>query len=137
MTKSGSSHRGGSSKVLTKTQVEIVKSYLTGRRNEYRNRVIFLLSVRAGLRSCEISGLRWNDVLNSDGEIGDTVTIRRLVSKGGYSGREISLSKDLKASLIDLYTREFTNSEDYLVRSERGSQMSSQVIVTGKPLRRR
>ena len=46
---------GKQSKVLNKSQIEMVSTYLRSKRNGLRNQTIFLLSVKCGLRSKEIS----------------------------------------------------------------------------------
>ena len=55
------------SKTLTPTQINVMSDYLRKGRNGLRNQTIFLLSVKSGLRSKEISQLQWNEVCNSDG----------------------------------------------------------------------
>ena len=42
-------------KTLNKSQIDAILNYLDGRRNSLRNQVIFLLSVKAGLRAKEIA----------------------------------------------------------------------------------
>ena len=46
-------------KILTKGQTKAVLTYLSSTRYPERNRAIFLLSVRAGLRAKEIASLTW------------------------------------------------------------------------------
>ena len=46
---------GKQAKPLTKAQVEAVLGYLAKTRHPTRNRLIFLLSIRAGLRAREIA----------------------------------------------------------------------------------
>lgn len=50
---------GKQAKTLSKGQIEAVLGYLAKTRWPTRNRVIFLLSAKAGLRAKEISGLTW------------------------------------------------------------------------------
>lgn len=124
---------GKQSKVLTDKQVEVMISYLSGRRNGLRNKVIFLLSVKSGLRSKEISGLRWSMVVGPDGEIGDTINLTNEVSKG-KSGRIIPLNRILKQTLYDLLMehrslRGFDIHTGQLVRTERQDHTSPQSIV--------
>jgi len=124
---------GKQSKVLTDKQVEVMVSYLSGRRNGLRNKVIFLLSVKSGLRSKEISGLRWSMVVGPDGEVGDTINLTNEVSKG-RSGRVIPLNRTLKQSLHDLLMelREFPDFDihtGHLVRTERQDHTSPQSVV--------
>lgn len=124
---------GKQSKVLTDKQVEVMVSYLSGRRNGLRNKVIFLLSVKSGLRSKEISGLRWSMVVGPDGEIGDTINLTNEVSKGN-SGRVIPLNRILKQTLHDLLIehrslRGFDIHTGHLVRTERQNHTCPQSIV--------
>ena len=61
---------GKQAKTLTKAQVDAALGYLSNTRHPARNRVILLLSVKAGLRAKEIASLTWDMVTTSDGEIG-------------------------------------------------------------------
>lgn len=124
---------GKQSKVLTDKQVEVMISYLTNRRNGLRNKVIFLLSVKSGLRSKEISGLRWSMVVGPDGEIGDTINLTDEVSKG-KSGRVIPLNRILKRSLHDLLMEHrelpgFDVRTGNVIRTERQDHTSPQSVV--------
>ena len=50
---------GKQAKTLSKGQVEAMLAYLSTTRHPERNRLIFLLSVKAGLRAKEIARLNW------------------------------------------------------------------------------
>ena len=63
--------QGNQAKVLTSAQVQAMLRHLETGRNADRNKVIFLLTVKAGLRAKEVAGLRWSSVLNSEGKISD------------------------------------------------------------------
>ena len=78
-------------KTLNKSQIDAVRGYLRGRRNGLRNDTMFLLSVKAGLRAKEIANLKWNMVVDSDGEVGEFLNITNQASKGKSSGRAIFL----------------------------------------------
>jgi len=124
---------GKQSKILTDKQVEVMVSYLSGRRNGLRNRVIFLLSLKSGLRSKEISGLRWSMVVGPEGDVGDTINLTNEVSKG-KSGRVIPLNRVLKQSLHDLLMEhrkfpDFDIHTGHLVRTERQDHTSAQSVV--------
>jgi len=45
-----------------------------------RDRAIILLSVKAGLRACEIAGLDWSMVLDARGRVSDTIYVRDLIA---------------------------------------------------------
>ncbi len=125
---------GKQSKVLNKSQIEMVSQYLRSKRNGLRNETIFLLSVKSGLRSKEISQLQWKYVLKSDGEtIDDYINLPNSSSKG-KSGRIIPLHKSIRENLQLLLIehkkyRSFDLNSSFIVRTERSPFTSSQSVV--------
>lgn len=124
---------GKQSKVLTKPQIEMVSSYLRSKRNGLRNETIFLLSVKSGLRSKEISQLSWKEVLNSNGEVDEVISLTNQTSKG-KSGRIIPLHKDLKKNLIEMLERQkkkrwFDPNTSFVIHTERSPFTTSQTII--------
>lgn len=121
---------GKQAKVLNQKQVEAVLHHIGQRRNGLRNQVIFLLSVRAGLRAKEIASLRWSMVLDASGGVGDAIHLTNEASKGN-SGRVIPLNRQLRALLIEAY--EIVNSDPRkntcVVFTERSPSTSAQAIV--------
>ena len=113
-------------KVLTKAQVEAVLAYLASTRYVARNRAIFLLSVRAGLRAKEIASLTWPMVTDAEGAIGSAIHLTDEASKG-RSGRVIPLAKDLKAALAAVKVEGGLGK--FVITSERGERTSPAVIV--------
>lgn len=53
-------------KVLEPADVRLLLKHVTTQRYPERNRVMVLLSFKAGMRACEIAGLSWPMVLSSD-----------------------------------------------------------------------
>lgn len=112
----------------------MVSDYLRSHRNGLRNQTIFLLSVKSGLRSIEISKLKWSMVLKSDGTIDDYINLPNSSSKGKSGGRVIPLNKDVRSNLEELYgehrlLKDFLPSETFIVRTERSPSTSSQSVV--------
>lgn len=60
----------------------MVSTYLRSKRNGLRNQTIFLLSVKCGLRSKEISKLSWKEVCDSNGQIDSHINLTNRSSKG-------------------------------------------------------
>lgn len=119
-------------KTLNRNQITAVLNYLSKRRNALRNQVIFLLSVKAGLRAKEIAFLRWQMVLEADCSLSTELALLNDASKG-KSGRRIPLNKDLRAKLAELYEqhrqqRNFSP-EDHVIQTERSPRTSPQAIV--------
>ena len=63
-------------------------------RHSLRNRVVVLLSTKAGLRAGEIASLTWDMVLDASGQISKTIELRDHAAKKG-SGRLIPMHADL------------------------------------------
>jgi integrase len=90
---------GKQAKTLSKGQIEAMLAYLSTTRHPARNRLIFLLSVKAGLRAKEIAKLNWLMTNDSRGEIGYDICLLDSASKG-KSGRRIPLNEELREALI-------------------------------------
>jgi len=123
---------GKQAKTLTKKQIDSVLDYLSRSRSPKRNQAIFLLSVKAGLRAKEIASLRWEMLLNADGNLSDFLALPNNASKG-RSGRQIPLNRQLKETLLDLFEieskRKGFDTKDFLVRTQRSKQTSSQAVI--------
>jgi integrase len=119
---------GKQAKILNRSQVEAVLNHISGRRYGLRNQVIFLLSVRAGLRAKEIAALKWSMVVGADGEVGEYIHLTNDASKG-QSGRIIPINKQLRASLVELCEQGRGDPTAYVISTERSDRTSAQAIV--------
>jgi integrase len=72
---------GRRAKVLSDKQIEDLLVYTSTTRNPERNRVIVLLSIKAGLRAGEIAKLTWDMVLDPTGEVGSVIELRDCAAK--------------------------------------------------------
>lgn len=119
-------------KTLNQKQIKFVLEYLRNGRNALRNQVVFLLSVKAGLRAKEIANLKWEMVMNSDGSLSNEIGLVNVASKG-ISGRKIPINKILKSKLAELFVAaDYVSSEtsnSFVIRTERSNGTSPQVIV--------
>lgn len=120
---------GKQAKTLSKAQVEAVLGYLNSTRHPLRNRVIFLLSVKAGLRAKEIASLTWEMVTDADGKIGTAIRLENRASKGN-SGRIIPLNRDLKMALQELMDASAsTHLPPFVCSTERRCYTVAQCVV--------
>jgi integrase/recombinase XerD len=124
---------GKLSKTLNKSQIKMVGEYLLSNRYGLRDQTIFYFSVKCGLRSKEISHLKWWMVMESDGSVGNYLNLPNSSSKG-RSGRVVPLNKDLKKNLemmLDEHRRlsDFDPKTSFIVRTERSKSTSPQSIV--------
>ena len=91
---------GKQAKVLSKGQIDGALGYIAKTRHPVRNRVIFLLSAKAGLRAKAIASLTWDMVTDADGEVGRAIHLHNVASKG-RSGSIIPLNAELRRALIE------------------------------------
>jgi integrase len=115
-------------KTLSKGQTEAVLGYLAKTRWPTRNRVIFLLSVKAGLRAKEIARLTWRMVTDARGQIAQAIYLENTASKG-QSGRVVPLSDELRTALAAYAPTVGIVSGRFLIESERSDGMSAQAVV--------
>ena len=117
---------GKQAKILSDDNIEDLLLYAAQTRYARRNRVIVLLSVKAGLRAGEIAKLTWQMVIGPDGAIGTVIELRNHAAKKG-SGRLIPIHRELREALVAL--RKFTDGAGPIIRSERGERMLPASIV--------
>jgi integrase len=113
-------------KILSDDQGERLLSFASTTRNPIRNRVLVLLSLKAGLRAGEIANLTWPMVLDPSGDIGAVIELRNHAAKM-KSGRLIAMHPDLRGALAAW--RDGTVTVGPVVRSERGRPMTPVSIV--------
>lgn len=92
-----------------------------------RDRVIILLSVRAGLRAAEIAQLTWPMVLDARGRVADTLLVSDRIAKRG-SGRRVPIHHELRDALDDLLRRA-ADPNGAAIESARGGAMRPNSIV--------
>src|ERR671929_2401272 len=108
--------QGKQAKLLTEPQQRAVLSHIDRTRHPVRNRVVFLLSVKAGLRAKEIAHLTWDAVLDAEGELHDFIELHDKAAKG-KSGRVIPLNKQLRAALEVLKAEMQPSPSDAIVQT--------------------
>ena len=123
-------------KTLSKGQIDAMLAYLSTTRHAKRNRLIFLLSAKAGLRAKEIAKLTWWMTNNSEGQIGWEICLLDSASKG-KSGRRIPLNEDLRNALIEYRDElvrlgrptDMSHGGPLMIQTERSQSTSPQAIV--------
>jgi integrase/recombinase XerD len=122
---------GKQAKMLTPKQETAVLTYLQTMRYPVRDRVMFLLSMKAGLRAKEIACLTWAMVTDAEGQITDTIALSNKASKGRGGGRMIPLNTMLHAALVELYQLQSdeVHPERPVVYSERGGPLTASSVT--------
>lgn len=114
-------------KVLDGRDLRRVLKHLSTSRYPLRDQTIVLLSFKAGLRACEISGLTWAMVTDGRGVVARHIELTAVISKYG-SARRIPLHPDLHRLLVRLAKGRIAR-DGPVIRSERGGPMSAKSIV--------
>jgi integrase/recombinase XerD len=114
-------------KTLSKGQIEATLGYIAKTRYPIRNRVIFLLSIKAGLRAKEIALLTWEMITDASGEIGRPIHLQDKASKG-RSGRIIPLNEELRSTLVDWRRAIRSTPSTFVISTERSKRTSAQGI---------
>ena len=115
-------------------QAKVVSSYMLKRMLHHvggstfpaRDRAMILLSVKAGLRACEIARLSWPMVLDARGKISEALSIHDLIAKK-RSGRRIPLHPDLRRALRQLLKE--SDPAGAIIRSAKGGCMRPTSVV--------
>ena len=117
---------GRQAKILHDQQINDLLVFASATRNPLRNKLMVLLSVKAGLRAGEIAGLTWEMVLDPTGEVGQAIELHDCVAKKN-SGRRIPINPALRTALTAWCL--LTGGAGPVVQSERGDAMTATSIV--------
>ena len=96
--------QGKQAKIVSPTQERAILGYLDTTRYPARDRVMFLLSMKAGLRAKEMASLTWAMVTDASGQVAEVLHVPNRASKGKTGGRTMPLHPDLQAALVTLQT---------------------------------
>ena len=112
---------GKRAKILSDDNIHDLLAFTAVTRYPTRNRVMVLLSVKAGLRAGEIASLTWAMVTDPVGDIGTVIALEDRITKK-KSGRVIPLHPNLRDALTALWN--VTGGNGPVIRSERNSPMA-------------
>jgi integrase len=91
-----------------------------------RDRVMILLSVKAGLRAYEMARLEWSMVLDARGKVADILAIHDAIAKK-RGGRRIPMHPDLRRALRSLLR--ISEPSGPVIRSARGGHLRPTSVV--------
>jgi integrase len=122
---------GKQAKVVKRSELAKLLDHVSRSRHPERDRVIVLLSFKAGLRAKEIAELCWSMVTDASGEIADVIALTNSASKGKNGGREIPMHPELRSALVALQAARGDKVQPGLpvVYSERGRGYSAAAIA--------
>lgn len=117
---------GKQARILSEAAIRSALRQVARSTSPERDRVIVLLSVRAGLRACEIAGLTWEMLLDSQGRLAGGIDLHDRVAKGS-SGRRVPLHPELAAALRILKRSSLPRGP--VIKSARGGALHANSVV--------
>jgi len=118
--------QGKHAKIVSPIQERAMLGYLVTTCYPARDRVLFLLSMKAGLRAKDMASLTWAMVTDAQGQVADVLHVSSRASKGKTGGRTMPLHPDLQAALVTWQTGcgDMATPERSILFSERGGGLS-------------
>lgn len=107
-------------KILTDAQIRAALAAVT----DPSDRIMIVLSVKAGLRACEIAALTWPMVTDAEGQISDHIALPDVATKGKSGGRQIPMHQDIAGELAKAADR-----GGFVVRNSRGHRTNGKAIA--------
>jgi hypothetical protein len=82
----GATMQGKQAKIVSPIQERAILGYLVTTRYPVRDRVLFLFSMKAGLRAKEMASLTWAMVTDAQGAVAEVLHVPNRASKGKTGG---------------------------------------------------
>jgi integrase len=117
---------GKQAKVVTPLMLRRMLRYAARSPFPTRGRAMIMLSVKAGLRACEIARLDWAMVVDARGKVADVLTVRDAIAKK-RSGRRVPMHPDLRRALQALLL--VSESSGPVIRSAKGGHLRPTSVV--------
>ena len=93
----------GQALALNDTQIDQFLSYLEGTRYPERDKAIFALTIRAGMRIGSIAQLDLTDVLDTSTKLKEVIVLKRSIVKGGKKTVAAYISHPQLRSALEAY----------------------------------
>jgi integrase len=118
--------QGKQAKMGSPTQERAMLGSLVTTRSPARDRVLFLLSLKAGLRAKAMASLTWATVTDAPGQVAEVMHVPHRASQGTTGGRTMPLHPDLQAAIMAWQTGrgDLATPEPPILFSERAGGLS-------------
>jgi integrase/recombinase XerD len=119
---------GKQAKIISDAELRRLLRLTRKSRYGVRDQVMLLLSVKAGLRACEIAGATWSMALDATERVGRILEVRDAIAKK-QRGRLVPLHGQLREALVELHRTLRPRPESPIILSERGGHMRAAAVV--------
>src|SRR5215831_2563613 len=125
--------QGKQATMVSPTQERAMLGSLITTRSPARDRVMFLFSMKAGLRAKAMAALTWAMVTDAQGSVVEVLHVPNRASQGKTGGRTMPLHPDLQTALVTLQTArvDMATSERPILFSERGGGLLPATVRLG------
>ena len=89
-------------KMVSLAQERTIMDYMVTTRYPTQDRVMFFLSMKAGLGAKAMVSLTWAMVTNAQGQVAEVLHVPNRARKGKTGGHTMPLHPDLQAALVAL-----------------------------------
>jgi len=89
----------GQARAINEQDHQQMLDYLSTTRYAIRDRAVYLMTMRAGLRIGEVAAITMDDILDSDGTLKDVVILRKSMTKGSKTRTAYFSHPELRESL--------------------------------------
>lgn len=118
-------------KLLNQAEFKRLAAVIDSKRHASRNHTVVALSFFAGLRACEIAGLKVGDAYDLSGAVRDTIYLSAAQTKGS-EGNTVLVNRKLAAALKRYacsYPAHVKHPDAPLIYSAKGNGFTAQTIV--------
>jgi len=114
----------GQALALNNEKVAEFTAYLDKTRHSLRDKAIFLLTYRAGMRIGTVAQLTLNDILDTSGKVKEVAILRKSITKGGKTITAYLSHPELRKALEDYLAIRRKARVDNLFVSQKGTPFS-------------
>jgi integrase/recombinase XerD len=109
-------------KTLTQVELRRVLDYIATRKHAHRNRAMLMTTYLSGMRVGEVSSLRFNDVVDSEGKIRNEIQLRAEQTKGNEA-RVVFVNEKLHKELTQYirFYKPINTTEKFFYSQKAGS----------------
>lgn len=119
----------GKARVLNEQEHQQFLEFLETTRHPAKNKAIYLLGTRAGLRAQSIAGIRLNDVIDQQGKLKTKVELRREIVKGRKNYGVFLSNEELRKALEEyLASRKQVGDVEELFITQKGTSYTANSI---------
>ena len=118
----------GQAVTLNKADHQAFIAYLDNSRHAARDKAIYLLTYRAGMRIGTVAQITLNDIIDTSGKLKTVVVLRKSITKGGKTVSAYLSHPELREALSAWIEERGTNCRETLFFSQKGAPFTPNTL---------